>query len=212
MDLVRFSEIAGVPVHWQRWDNIGLRNIDPGFLAELSCALDSLWRVCPWGNAEAILSHGAYVNKPGWHGRGKALDLTGIRWPGQVPFVCGHTADNDDWLRYIGIEATLRRFIPQVLGWHEKSGRHRHHWHLDARPVQGFQVTSHVDVCFAQDAITKVWGEYLQVDGLWGRKSRSAMARLMRDTGIEDFSTESGWEDFLQRTAMRSFALYENCL
>jgi hypothetical protein len=201
MELVRFSEIAGVPVHWQRWGNTGSRLIDPGFLACISCALDELWRICPWGKAEAILSHGAFVDKPGWHGIGKGFDLTGIRWPNGMEFVCGLTNMTDDWNRYLGIEATLRRFIPQVLGWHEKSGRHRHHWHLDARPVAGFQPRSHVDVTFAQDAMNRIWGEVLAVDGAWGPKSRASESDIMYAIGGDGFSNDQDWDLFLRITA-----------
>lgn len=208
MGLIRFIEVAGVQVHWQQWGQIGSRRIEPGFLASLGCALDTLWTECPWGVPDAILSHGAYVAKGGWHGKGEAFDLTGIRWPGQPLFVCGDTRVNGDWLRYIGIEAVLRRFIPQVLGWHELSGRHRHHWHLDARPVSGFQAHSHVDVTFAQDALNRVWGEALAVDGDYGPKTRAAEARASERLFIQEFSDEDSWEEFLALTSAKAFCLY----
>lgn len=208
--MVRFMEIAGSQVNWQRWGTIGSRMCDPDFLQVLNCAFETLWVECPWGRARTILSHGAYVKKPGWHGTGQAIDITGILWKGQPAFECGKTEERGDWMRYVAIEATLRRFIPQVLGWGEKSLRHRHHWHADARPVGGFQAGSHVDVTFAQQSLNVAWLEDLAMDGKYGPKTQAAEARAMDIIGGDGFFDDTAWVEFLKLTARNCYDLFES--
>lgn len=209
MQLVRFMEISAVQVHWQRWNHIGPRQITPAFLETLHHAFNTLWAECPQGRARAILSHGAYVAKGGRHGKGSAFDLTGIMWDGQPPFICGDTYEADDWGRYLAIESAMRRHVPQVLGWDETSGRHRHHWHLDDRPVMGFQPHSHVDVCYAQRCLNFAYNAALVVDGDYGPRTKDAeaeaffgMCGTVSDCGFEDLG---GWHAFLADVAKRAW-------
>lgn len=84
-----FAEIAGVPVHYDRFPppcNYGTRGAPHKFFAadefiqKLNDCFKELWKVCPYGRAQVITSAGAYVDKPGWHGKGMAFDLDGIFW------------------------------------------------------------------------------------------------------------------------------------
>jgi len=209
MSVVGFSQLAGVDIRWGTWDRAGAREIDPNFKSVLDYALQALWDTCPWGKAKLILSQGARVDKPGRHRGGTAFDLTGISWADQPIFVCRLTESADDWARYLAIEATLRRHVPQVLNWWEPRGRHRDHWHLDDRPVSGFQPGSHSDVSFTQAAMAHLWGRPVSIDGRWGPETAAAATGCMGELGGGDIADRSAWDAFLESTALAGFGLAE---
>lgn len=83
-----FQTLGGVPVHYDRRHpgDYGTRgapatfHATSEFEAKLDRCFEQLWELSPFGKAEAITSAGAWVNKPGFHGLGRALDLDGIFW------------------------------------------------------------------------------------------------------------------------------------
>jgi hypothetical protein len=84
-----FEKLAGVPVHYDRSAppfGYGTRGRPAKFHSELTFVmkleqcLQELWEVCPLHQAQVMTSAGAWVDKPGFHGRGRAFDLDGIFW------------------------------------------------------------------------------------------------------------------------------------
>ena len=85
----RFEKLAGVPVHYDRLAapfGYGTRGKPHTFYcagtfeAALERCLQELWELCPLGRPEVITSAGAWVEKPGYHGQGRAFDLDGLFW------------------------------------------------------------------------------------------------------------------------------------
>src|SRR6185436_7057933 len=80
---------GGVPVHYDRLaspHHYGSRGKARNFHCKtdfeplLDAAFRDVWLYTGLGKAEVITSAGAYVNKPGQHGQGRAFDIDGIFW------------------------------------------------------------------------------------------------------------------------------------
>lgn len=209
-EMIRIMDLAGVSVRWGTWDKIGSRKIRKDFKDVLEAALFKLWDMCPWGPPQRILSGGAYVDKGGRHGRGTAFDLSGLMWPDRPVFSCIKTASHDDWGRYLAIEAGLRKGVPQVLNWWAPDRKHKDHWHLDDRPVQGFQANSFSDVAFLQASLTHLWGYELVIDGDFGPKTQHAAGAAMQELDFDGASDlQHIWNEFLDATIRAGFVQAE---
>ncbi|MEM7309960.1 MAG: N-acetylmuramoyl-L-alanine amidase [Planctomycetota bacterium] len=135
-----------------------------------------------------ILTGGLYVDKPGEHGRGNAVDVDGFWWSDSDTFLAIHAPT--DWYRYLTIEATLRKVFGTVLNY-DYNAAHHDHWHCDlGRNTSWRRAESQVK--FVQRALREIWGEDIEVDGGWGDLSRGALARAGYD-----FGTGGGWDHFL---------------
>src|SRR5207247_6704118 len=100
------------------------------FETELDDCFQALWHICPLGQAEVIASGGAWVEKPGFHGQGRAFDLDGIFWAGKG-FVTLHDGfQGGDQVFYYAVEAIVRRHFGTVLDYNYDID-HRDHLHLD---------------------------------------------------------------------------------
>ncbi|MFH1464427.1 MAG: N-acetylmuramoyl-L-alanine amidase [Pseudomonadota bacterium] len=135
-----------------------------------------------------VLTGGLYVNKPGKHGEGLAIDVDGLWWSDSNVFLANNAPTS--WDQYLRIEASLRRHFGTVLNYDYNSDHHDH-WHCD---LGGATTWRHVrsQNLFVQRALNVIWGENLDVDGDFGDLSRAALGRAGYD-----FSTNAGWDRFL---------------
>lgn len=104
LSLTSFSKIDGTPVYYWR-GNPGNHNpvtwrCTPNFYDRLVVWIRELRRLSAdagYGRVEFLASAGFYVNKPGQHGAGTAMDLDVVRWStGRVssPLNGHHNADS----------------------------------------------------------------------------------------------------------------------
>jgi hypothetical protein len=120
-----FTELAGVPVHYDRFPepefSYGTRgkpmrfHCTPAFQQKLEVCFQELWQVCPLGPAEVITSAGTFVDKPGHHGRGSAFDLDGIFWANKTFITLHYPMDRPV---YLAVDALLRKHFGTVLNYH----------------------------------------------------------------------------------------------
>ncbi len=137
-----FKTLAGVSVHYDRppLAPYGSGGVSYDFHAtkDLENKLDKcfaqLWQVCPLGKPEVIVSAGAWVAKPGYHGDGEAFDLDGLHWSHKSFMTLNYPTDRH---LYLGIEAVLRKHFGTVLNYHYNLD-HRDHLHLDSGGEIGF--------------------------------------------------------------------------
>jgi len=175
-----FKELAGVPVHYDRDrpQDYGTKGRQltfeamPEMIDRLDSAFEEVWTV--FGKAEIILTAGAYVDKPGWHGRGLAFDLDGILWPDKS-MVAAEYPDNP--ALYLGVEALLRRHMGTVLNWHYNRA-HRDHWHMQLDGRRDF-LGAASQTYFLQAALTYIFGEEVAIDGIYGPHTRDALSRAL---------------------------------
>lgn len=169
MKLVTFTELAGVPVHYDRMKppfQYGTRGkpltfrADEGFLKKLEACFGDIWREL--GKAEVITTAGAYVNKPhSMHNRGRAFDLDGIFWSDKKLVTAGFY---DDPKLYLTVEAVLRKHFGTVLGYFYNPA-HRDHFHFDDGSKIGFSISSRSRMLFVQAFLKFSLGKAVALDG-----------------------------------------------
>lgn len=205
LDLVSFSELAGVPVQ------PAPRKLGRATLHTIEAALYDLWQICPWGSAERIVHGGAYVNRPDPHGtdrhaQGRALDIMSIRWEGQAA-ICSRAAQSTSSLcRYLAITAVLEQHLGCVLNYWQPDGKHRSHWHLDDHRAPGWSPEWRPSVRFLQAALTHCWGRPTDIDGIAGPKTMLAARDVLEGLGCTEPMAKA-WPILLRATARRGFAL-----
>lgn len=217
-----FDKLAGVPVHYDRYSNpqygYGTRG-KPGtwpctthFEEKLHAAFQELWDVCPLGEAEVITTAGAWVNKPGMHGKGRGFDVDGIFWADRT-FVTKNYPEDRPF--YLAVEAVLRKHFGTVLNY-EYNVDHQDHLHIDDGSETGFVPGHRSRVLFLQMAISHVFERPIGIDGVTGPETNGAARKLLVDLALADESDVSSdsklherlrkkWMDLLDLTATEGF-------
>lgn len=207
-----FTSLAGVPVHYDRppVSGYGTRGVakrffsDAGFTSILERCFQELWQECPLGRAEVITSAGAYVNKPGQHGAGRAFDLDGIFWSGKGFVTLNDGFNAGDRKFYYGVECILRRHFGQVLNF-DYNADHRDHFHVDAAQPVGLRKGSTAVTVFVQGVLRRVYALAVDVDGKWGPATDEALRRAATAAGMSGVASVADWQKFLLLTARHSF-------
>ena len=211
-DLVAFSRVTEVPLYYAR-DPVaryGTRGKGPRTcrlrrqtLSTLTACLEELWQVCPWGRAEVLTEAGCWVDKPGSHGQGRAIDIDAIWWRAK-----GCMVARDAPLfprRYLAIESTLRRYFGITLGWWYND-RHKDHWHCDnTRPV-GFNPTESAEVKYVQSSLAHIWHRPVAIDGLFGPQTLTALTIVLEGLALPLITELAGWKGYLFATAKQGWA------
>jgi hypothetical protein len=200
----RFSSLAGTPLHYARAPvaTYGTRgrprtfNCTPEFLLKLEACFDELFRVSPLGRAEIITTAGAFVERSGFHGRGRAFDLDALFWSGR-PFITLRFPTDQKF--YLGVEAVLRKHFGTVLNFLYNSDHHDH-LHIDDGTAVGFVRSSKSRVLFVQAALTHVLDVPVRIDGVYDPETegglRTAFERLGLSGNVQNRDT---WLEFLTR-------------
>jgi len=205
-----FDSLSGVPVHYDRppLAPYGSRGVPhrfhctDNFETKLNGCFTELWQVCPLGRAEVITSAGAFVDKPGFHGRGEAFDLDGLHWAGRAFVTLNYPSDSRF---YLGVEAVLRKHFGTVLDYHYNPA-HRDHLHIDTGGEVGFNRSLKSKVFFLQAALTEVLDIPVGIDGVWGDETSGAAAQALTRLGISgQLETKAVWLQFLSQIATRGF-------
>jgi hypothetical protein len=119
---------------------------------------------------------GAFVCKPGCHGRGLAFDINRIQWRAVACDMFGgdHAAgDRRVRRRYLAVDASCRKFFKYTLdGWY--NAQHTNHIHVDAHTRPVFDKRSTSDAGFIQAVCNNLDGAGLTVDGSWGPRTQRA--------------------------------------
>jgi hypothetical protein len=176
------------------------------FTATLERCFEELWQVCPFGRAEVITSAGAYVNKPGQHGGGRAFDLDAIFWSGKDFVTLNDGFNAADRKFYYGVECILRRHFGQVLNF-DYNADHRDHFHIDAAQPVGLRKNSNAVTFFVQGVLRSVYGLAVAIDGTWGNATADALVQAAATAGMNGSVTSvEDWREFLSLTAARAFS------
>lgn len=217
-----FEQIANVPVHYDRFSDsehgYGTRGKPHTFHCEepfeelLNEAFQELWEICPLGEAEVITSAGAYVDKPGMHGKGQAFDLDGLFWSDRS-FVTKNYPD--DRAFYLAVESVLRRHFGVVLNY-EYNPSHHDHFHVSTKSETGFVPSHRSHVLYLQMALTHLFDTPVTIDGLIGPETNGAARDLLVELGLADSgdltadsdlheALNTHWSELLTQAAERGF-------
>lgn len=197
----QFNKLGDVPVLYDRLhsDHYGKQGVQHDFRAvdtfinKLDAAFFELWSIV--GKADTILSAGAYVDKPGWHGRGLAFDLDAIHWPGTV-FICHPYHSNIKF--YLGVESIIRKYMGTVLNFFYNK-LHIDHIHMQSDGRGEFN-KSYSQTLYVQAALVHIHGEPLLIDGKWGPITTEAFQRVLDSM---DMDQGFDWKRFLTETGKR---------
>lgn len=211
--LIKVSKLAQVPIHYDRFkpEDYG----KPGFplsvrmtetLAEaINSCLGTLFKRTDkiLGAPKYILTAGAYVQKPGYHGLGRAFDLDGIIW--EKRSWIANTFPNEPHL-YLAIESTLRRYFGTVLTF-DYDRAHEDHIHFDDGTRPGFDRMSRSRVIYLQNALSFAHGLSVERDGVWGPETHHAVNTIRDELQLGGFGSGDNWDKFLDETANKSLEL-----
>jgi hypothetical protein len=181
----------------------------------LQSCFDELWAVCPNGQAETVTTAGGYVNKPGSHGRGEAIDIDAAWWimddfDRPQPLITKN--HEGDIMRYLGTDAVLRMHFGGVLGYYSNRA-HADHWHIDARPVGFTRYKNSSCLGFVQAACKHVHKvDPGPIDKRWGPRTRAAIQVVMAgDWAVSaDLREPLCWREFLRLTFLKGWECAEN--
>lgn len=215
-NLVSSSEMAGVPIHYDRFrpEDYGQPGhphtvyMTAGMKQNCEACFEALFQMTPqeFGDAKFILTAGAYVQKPGYHGKGRAFDLDALVW--KTEHWIANTFPRDPQL-YLAIESVIRQHFGTVLTY-SYNKPHHDHIHFDDGTAVGFNRMSKSRVIFLQNVIYFVYGIKLGRDGVWGPETEGAERMVRQQLGLGPFSNKANWIQFLQITADRAFGIVVN--
>ena len=140
-----------------------------------------------YGDLRWIATAGAYVNKPGYHGMGRAFDLDIVRWDGTAcrPLSWHHQSRSlARRRRYIAVDALARRWFKYVLdAWYNAD--HRDHIHLDdGGGALIFNRGYRSDTVFIQRTANEMMNANLVIDGLYGPLTDAAFHRMKNKVDV----------------------------
>jgi hypothetical protein len=196
-----FTTLDGILVQYDRIgdDDYGNTGIDykfyatddfedqlDDFIAEIRSETETLY-----GPLIKIFSAGAYVDKAGRHGLGRAFDLDALIWrdhklvfdqqPVQKPL-------------YLLVQAIATKRFGYVLGYNYDAA-HKDHLHVDdGRTVKfrtNFSVTN-----FMQECLILFWNKDIVRDGEWGFFTKTAFQEVLDELGVSYPPNQNGWREF----------------
>lgn len=170
-----------------------------------------------WGAPVEAYSYGAYVNKPGMHGEGRAFDLARYNFRNSSGGVNHLSCRYDQWRgtanesylrpRYWGLACSLARYFQHVITYYDNSDHHNH-IHAD-NAVYGspsnatYKTSSTSQTYIVQAACNFVWGHGTAVDGDWGPETSADSTAVLRRIGQSSgtvASSGANWTAFCAAT------------
>ena len=207
-----YRELAGIPLHYARppIGAYGSRGQQRTFSSTielrdaLEACLEELTSACPMGRPEVVTTAGIFVNKPGQHGNGLAVDIDGIFWP-ERDFVTDFYPT--DKVFYLAVESILRRHFGIVLNYLYNTDHHDH-FHIDLSSPVDFFTTSRSRVLYLQASLTHIHDTPVVIDGIWGNQTDGATKQVLSDLSLSsDITHATTWKTYLSKTAALGFEL-----
>jgi hypothetical protein len=190
---------TGCHLHYEPTGNRTSFTFESAFYNQLSAWKENINANTPdsWGWASQVYSYGAYTNKEGMHGLGRAFDIGRIlyvnssgdrQWISMRYDVWRNDAGADWWKRrYWGTAASLMGRFRHVLTYMDNQ-EHWNHIHVDnayygAPENATFSTGSSSQTYIVQGACRQVWGLSTAVDGDWGPETESHSTSVLRRIG-----------------------------
>lgn len=186
--------------------------MEQGVHDRLASTIHTLAGRCPWGYPTALVTAGAFVQKPGPHGRGEgaAFDLDAIHWDEgvwrAVPWQSSGGDPTTSPEFYLAVQAVCHMYWGVVLSALYNRA-HEDHLHLDWTRTVGWSTRKSI-VTFLQASLNLVHDIEVpvEVDGIWGPNTANAL-RSLQPLGLVEMGavTDKGWAEYLDFTARRGF-------
>ncbi|MEM6771297.1 MAG: extensin family protein [Bacteroidota bacterium] len=213
MALKKVNSVSGIPLHYARttahpYGTRGVRTtfrMTKDFYATLKACFDETFAACPLGKPEVMTSAGAFVDKPGSHGRGEAFDIDGLFWSDYSMMTLNFPTNVE---LYLGIESFLRRHFGIVLNY-EYNRAHEDHWHIDTSVSTSYSKRSRSKTLYLQLTLKHIYGQNVVIDGIYGPQTRGAYNRIMEQLGQPEGMRKAEWLNYLKLTGHVAFRLFE---
>lgn len=207
---VSYDTLAGIALHYARPPvaAYGSRGRQHTFHSTrtlrdtFEASLKELSTLCPHGTPEVLTSAGTFVDKPGQHGHGNAVDVDAIFWADRT-FVTDFYLTDTRF--YLAVESVFRRHFGIVLNYLYNPAHHDH-LHLDLGAPVGFATSSRSRVLYLQASLTHVHDHPVVIDGLWGGQTAGATEDVLGSLGLSGkITSKRTWLAYLERTAEAGF-------
>lgn len=215
LTLASHSEIWGQQTYYEIGGAATSFSYDPAFYTQLETWLAFWYTHTPttWVIPLRVYSYGAYVNKPGAHGLGRAFDLSQLRvtsggsvartfWGRYDLWQSTTGGELSFWRRnYWGTSASLHYHFRNVLTY-PYNADHHNHIHIDnlvsGSGLSTFDTTSKAQVQHVQACCTYIWGYATAIDGAWGPQTSGNASRVLARVGSSGSLTSStaNWRTF----------------
>jgi hypothetical protein len=220
---VQFADLDGTPLHfWRFSERTAGRRVEQRTFASTGAFHDRLvrwvqdlrdvaWRFGGFGEMQRIVTAGIFVEKPGQHGLGQAMDLDQVQWAnGSVtPYWREHeSADPLVVRRYLALDAICRRHFRYVLDGRYNEA-HADHLHMDfGGGAIRCDRASRSDTVFVQQVCNAHMDAGLAISGDWDRATNAAFTEAKRRLGVggDPHTSASEWRWWLFRSASCGFA------
>jgi hypothetical protein len=212
--LVKIKELQGVPLFYERDGNPRPFPflVADSFLPNLRRTVQQVVERVPeqaFGRLQRISSAGTFVNKPGMHGKGRAMDWD--RWAFEklaiAPIQRHHeAASKPQRQRYWALAAICRANSAFILHGRYDAA-HADHIHHDDSSRVGFAQTRST-VALVQAVLNDIFDAtpQLEIDGGFGGKTKGALERAMRKVGLSsNFTDADQFVRFLRRSGRLGF-------
>lgn len=213
-----FDNIDGTPTMYIRGGNgrqpatFRCRNGFYDSLVDWVQRLRSLSSGAGYPGLEFITSAGAYVDKPGQHGNGTAIDVDEIGWTdGRMCRPIGLDWDSSDGAlrkRYYALDCTLRAHFRWSLDRTYNAAHHDHiHSDFGGMP-QVLGKGSSSDTGFIQALCNEFMNSGLVIDQIWGPLTQGAYEDALSRLNISGnpLGSVSGYQELLDAAAAKGFA------
>ena len=214
--MITVDQLDGVPLFYARGPGAPAQHafaFQPTFHDECVAIIRSVRHRVPdsYGKLKRITTAGTFVDKPGFHGTGRAMDHD--RWEFEHvdihPFKHDHASPDPKRRRRYWALAAIMRSHSAFLLHGEYNAEHRDHLHSDNGGGFPFDAGSEATVKLVQAICKHIFGSTaLSIDGDFGPKSKAAvnaaMGKLELAGGITD---PSQFKRFLMRSGQLGFAL-----
>lgn len=214
--LMTVGALDGVPLFFARGVDPRPQSfpIEPGFHRVLVQTVRTVRARAPraFGRLERITTAGAFVNKPGFHGLGRAFDHDAWKFEhvNIRPIARDHVAPElAKRQRYWALAALVRSRSAFVLHGHFDAA-HQDHIHQDNGGPRPFTTGSEATVKLVQAVCNHIFGHLpkLEIDGAFGPKSQAAARDAMQRVDLAGDITDPGqWKRFLLRSGRLGFEL-----
>ena len=213
-DLVDVGKLDGVQLFFARGVPPKKHTfpIERGFLKVLESTVETVRERAPrsFGRLTGITSAGAFVEKPGMHGHGRAFDhdVWTFEHVAIRPIAGDHVAQSlAKRQRYWALAALMRSRSAFVLHGHFDAA-HRDHIHQDNGGERPFSTGSPVTVKLVQAVCNQIFGQSLVVDGNFGPKSQAGATAAMQRVDLPgDVFDPAQFKRFLLRSGRLGFEL-----
>lgn len=214
--MIMVGKLDGVPLFFARGvpERPQSFPMSPAFRTVLEATVKSVRFRAPqgFGRLESITSAGAFVDKPGAHGKGRAFDHDAWTFANVDirPLRQDHAAaSRAQRQRYWALAAIIRSRSAFVLHG-EYDAAHRDHIHQDEiAGTRAFTTGSEASVKLVQALCKHIYANReLKIDGDFGNTTKAATRAAMRKVDLPGDIFDNGqWERFLLRSGRLGFEL-----